>query len=92
MSNIPDPHATRQYVLDHFLVGEDPDNLTLATPLVTGGIVDSLGLLDLVAFIEETYGVEFQAHEVDPTQFDTLASINALLQRKLGQSSTNPRS
>ncbi len=72
----------KQYVLDHFLSGDDPSKLTPTTPLVTGGIIDSLGLLDLIAFLETRFGVEFEAHEVDPAHFDTLTSIDALLQSK----------
>jgi len=79
--------AVKQFILDHFLAGEDPDRLTPTTPLVSGGIVDSLGLLDLVSFLEKRFEVEFEAHEVDPTHFDTLAAIDALLQRKRAQSS-----
>jgi acyl carrier protein len=74
--------VVKQFILDHFLAGEDPARLTPTTPLVTGGIIDSLGLLDLVAFLEKQYDVEFEAHEVDPAHFDTLAAIEASLQRK----------
>jgi acyl carrier protein len=74
--------AVKQFILDHFLAGEDPARLTPTTPLITGGIVDSLGLLDLVMFLEKQFHVEFEAHEVDPAHFDTLAAIDAILQRK----------
>jgi acyl carrier protein len=74
--------AVKQFVLDHFLAGEDPAHLTPTTPLITGGIIDSLGLLDLVMFLEQQFHVEFEAHEIEPAQFDTLAGIDALLQRK----------
>jgi acyl carrier protein len=77
--------AVKQYILDHFLAGEDPARLTPTTPLITGGIVDSLGLLDLVLFLEQRFEVEFEAHEVDPAHFDTLAAIEAFLQRKRAQ-------
>lgn len=77
--------AVKQFILDHFLAGEDPARLTPTTPLITGGIVDSLGLLDLVMFLEQQFHVEFEAHEVDPAHFDTLAAIDAILQRKRAQ-------
>jgi acyl carrier protein len=75
--------VVKQFVLDHFLSGEDPARLTPSTPLVTGGILDSLGLLEVVSFLEKTFGVEFEAHEVDPASFDTLARIDQLVQQKL---------
>ena len=86
---MPDPtsmHDVKQFVLEHFLAGEDPANLTPTTPLITGGIVDSLGLLELVTFLEQRYQVEFEAHEVDPSHFDTLAGSDTLLQQKRAHS------
>lgn len=77
--------TVKQFILERFLAGEDPSRLTSSTPLVTGGILDSLGLLDLVAFLEQSFGIEFDAHEVDPSAFDTLAGIETLVQRKLGR-------
>jgi acyl carrier protein len=75
----------KQFILDRFLSGEDPSRLTSTTPLVSGGILDSLGLIELVSFLEKSFGVEFEAHEIDPAHFDTLAAIDALVQRKLGR-------
>ncbi|MFN2433041.1 MAG: acyl carrier protein, partial [Gemmatimonadota bacterium] len=48
----------RAFVLREFLLGEDPAQLTDATPLVTGGILDSLATVQLVAFLEERFRVE----------------------------------
>lgn len=72
----------RQFILDRFLEGEDPNALTAETPLISGGIVDSLGTLDLVSFLEERLGVQFEAHEVDKHSLDTLASIEAFVKKK----------
>ena len=77
--------AVKQFILERYLAGEDPSRLTNTTPLVSGGILDSLALLDLVAFIEKRFGCEFEAHEVDPAHFDTLAAIDALVQGKLAK-------
>jgi acyl carrier protein len=80
--------AVREFVMTRFLDGEDPARLTPTTPLISGGVVDSLGLLDLVAFLEQRFEVEFDADEVDPAQFDTLEAIDAFLQRKLAERGT----
>ncbi|MDH4347970.1 MAG: acyl carrier protein [Gemmatimonadota bacterium] len=78
--------AVKQYVLDQYLPGENPANLTLTTPLVSGGILDSLAILDLVAYLEKTFGIELEAHEVDRDRLDTLERIAALVNGKLGRS------
>lgn len=72
----------KDFIIREFLPGENPDELTDTTPLVTGGILDSIATLKLVMFIEETYGVQFEPHEVDKENLDTIASIVRLLVSK----------
>ena len=75
--------TVKAYILKEFLPGENPDELTEATPLITGGILDSLATLKLVAFIEERYKIELQAYEVDVEHLDRIADIVALVQTKV---------
>ncbi|MEZ4729010.1 MAG: hypothetical protein R3E79_17895 [Caldilineaceae bacterium] len=42
----------KSYILEEFLPGENPAELTDSTPLITGGILDSLATLKLVAFLK----------------------------------------
>jgi acyl carrier protein len=71
------------FIMDEFLPGEDPAELVDTTPLISGGILDSIATLKLVMFIEETFKVSFAPHEVDRENFDNLASIGRLLNAKL---------
>lgn len=73
----------KQYIMEEFLPGESPDELTETTPLISGGILDSIATLKLVMFMEEEYGVSFQPHEVDKENLDDLVSIARLLQSKI---------
>jgi acyl carrier protein len=75
--------SVKSYILKEFLPGEDPKELTLTTPLITGGVLDSLATLKLVAFIEETYKIELQAHEVDVEHLNTISDIANLVRSKL---------
>ncbi|MEO8634290.1 MAG: acyl carrier protein [Gemmatimonadales bacterium] len=72
----------RQYILETFLKGEDPSALRNDTPLITGGILDSLATLELVSFIEQRFGIQLEAHEVDADRLDTLTAIEALVRSK----------
>jgi acyl carrier protein len=72
----------KNYIMSEFLPGEDPDELTDDTPLISGGILDSIATLRLVLFIEEHYGVTFEPHEVDKDNFDMLSRIVRLLVSK----------
>ena len=73
----------KQYILDTYLPGEDPQTLTTTTPLITSGILDSLATLDLVTFLEGRYGFELEAHDVDHSRIGTLQDIVRLVQSKL---------
>ena len=75
--------TVKEFVLAHFLPGEDPRALTPSTPLITSGILDSLAPLELVAFLEERYAIELEAHEADASRLGTLRDIAHLVQSKL---------
>lgn len=76
--------AVREYILSEFLPGEDPETLSDDTPLITGGLLDSIKITKLVIFLEETHGLEFQAHEITTDYIDTVESIVHLVQTKVG--------
>ncbi len=72
----------KKFIIDEFLPGEDPDELTPDTPLVSSGILDSIATLKLVTFLEETFDVSIEPHEVDVETLDTLDLITDLVSSK----------
>ena len=62
----------KAFVLEEFLPGEDPDELTDSTELVSSNILDSLAILKLVSFLEEEFSIEIAAHEADEEHMNTL--------------------
>jgi acyl carrier protein len=76
--------SIKNYLLTEFLPGEDPDALEDDTPLISGGILDSIATVKLVAFLEEKYGVEFGAHEIGLDYLNSLTDIIATVQAKMG--------
>jgi acyl carrier protein len=72
----------KSFILEQFLPGEDPSELTMATPLITGGILDSIGTLKLVLFLEERWRVKLAAHEMSPDNLDTIALVAELVRSK----------
>lgn len=72
----------KEYILGEFLPGEDPGELTESTPLITGGILDSLATIKLVAHLEETYGIELSPHETGVDYLNTIADIVSLVESK----------
>jgi acyl carrier protein len=74
--------AIHAYILDQFLPGEDPAELTDQTPLITGGILDSIRTLKLVVFLEDRFGVTVEAHEAGVENLDSVGQIVRLIARK----------
>lgn len=74
--------AVRAYILEQFLPGEDPRNLTDQTDLKENGILDSLSTLKLVSFLEAQYGVEFEANDLEPGNLATIEAIERLVLSK----------
>ncbi len=73
----------RKFVVSEFLTGEDPTSLALDQPLVTSGIVDSVGTMKLVLFLEQQFGIELDSDDIVSGQLDTVLSIVALVESKL---------
>ncbi|MEK6675428.1 MAG: acyl carrier protein [Planctomycetota bacterium] len=77
--------TVKSFILQEFLPGEDPAELTDSTALMTTGIVDSIATLKLVTFLEETYGITVEPHEADSENLNTIALIRSLVSAKLAK-------
>jgi len=74
--------VVHHFILQEFLPGEDPEELTLSTPLITGGILDSISTLKLVVFLEEHFGISIEAFEAGVEHLDSIAQIASLVAAK----------
>ena len=80
---MPDYKAkVRKFIADRFLFGDDK-KLGDNNSLLESGIVDSTGILEVVAHLEERFGVKIDNDEMIPENLDTIASIEAFLKRKI---------
>jgi acyl carrier protein len=52
------------------------------------GVIDSTGVLELVAFIEETYGIKIDDEEIVPENLDSIENITLFVTQKISQRST----
>jgi acyl carrier protein len=48
--------------------------------LVATGLIDSLAILNIVVYLESTYGIDFSARGVDPEQLGSIGSILDLIE------------
>jgi len=73
--------AIRRFVLDEFLPDVRDTDLPGDYDLVNGGVIDSLGLLKLIAWIEERFGLPVDDIELDPESFRTIDAVDAFITR-----------
>ena len=73
----------KEFILNQFLPGEDPNALAESTPLITTGILDSLATLKLITYLEEEFNIRVEAHEADAENLNTLADIARFVSSKL---------
>ncbi len=71
----------KQFIVDNFLFG-DGDKLAFDTSLFEKGIIDSTGVLELVAFIEENFNITISDEELVQDNFSSLTAIEKFLQSK----------
>lgn len=74
----------RQFVVDNFLFGEDEHNLSNEDSFLGKGIVDSMGILTLVSFVQGRYGFEVPDQDLIPENWDSVALISAYVQNRVG--------
>jgi acyl carrier protein len=75
--------AVRQFIAENVMLGVHQTKIEDNTPLVTGGLIDSIGMIGLVAFLEARFKVEFVPREIDVHSLDTLDQIDELIRKKL---------
>lgn len=71
----------RDFIIDNFLFGA-ADELTDGASLLEGGVIDSTGVLELVGFLESSYGIEVSDTELVPENLDSVEAISGYVARK----------
>ena len=72
------------YIVEQFLFGEGGDGLTADVSLLDRGIIDSTGVLELAAYLEEEFGVKVRDEDLVPENFDTISNLSAYVARMGG--------
>ncbi|MFO1477575.1 MAG: acyl carrier protein [Verrucomicrobiota bacterium] len=76
--------ALRDFIATNLLYSKEgftyPDNASL----LREGIIDSLGVAELVAFVQTKFGITVEQQDVRPENFDSVASLSAFVRRKKG--------
>lgn len=67
------------FVVDELMLGRGIGRIDPDDDLLAGGIIDSLGVTQLVTFLEERFAIRVTDDELTPANFRTLASIEAFV-------------
>jgi len=71
----------REFVTTNFYVA-NPSELLDDTSLLDQAIIDSTGVLEVIAFLEDEYAISIADEEVIPENLETIARIAAFVTRK----------
>ena len=72
----------RNFIEENFIL-DGNGNLSAEDSLLEKGIIDSTGVLELVAFIEENYNFKIKDEELIPENLDSIKNISRFVQEKL---------
>lgn len=72
----------RNFIVEKFLF-EDDGKLSNEDSFLENGVIDSTGVLELVAFLEETFGFRMEDDEVVPENLDSICNAASFVDRKL---------
>ena len=73
----------RAFIEENFLFRSDLSGLGDSDSLLENGVMDSTGILELVAFLETDFSIQMSDAEIVPDNLDSIAAISGYLERKL---------
>ncbi|HYG67340.1 MAG TPA: acyl carrier protein [Anaeromyxobacteraceae bacterium] len=69
----------RSFIVETFFVNDFAED----EPFLRAGIIDSMGMLQLVTYLQEQFEIEIREDELVPENLDSLARATAFVERKL---------
>jgi len=72
----------REYILENYLFTDEQSALQSSDSFLEKGILDSTGILEVIYFIEEEFGMSVDDEEMVPENLDSVDNIVAFIGRK----------
>jgi acyl carrier protein len=73
---------TLDFIVGEFLAGTKPEEVSEDQPLISSGIIDSVGTMKLVLFLERSFGIDIEAQDIAAGRLNTLRAIADLVADK----------
>ena len=72
----------RNYILENYLFTDDQSALDNGDSFLSKGILDSTGILEVIYFLEDDFGIKIEDDEMIPENLDSVNNILTFLKRK----------
>lgn len=74
--------TVRAFIIDNFLFGDTSQEIADDTSLIDNNLVDSTGVLELVFFLETSFGIKVNDTEIVPDNLDSIGAMAAYIETK----------
>jgi acyl carrier protein len=81
-SNMTTEERIRQFIVRELLWEGAPEDLGDDTSLIDSGVIDSLGIVKMVLFLDSEFGIKIPDEEILPTNFDTIRALSSFVEVK----------
>ncbi|MBR3770982.1 MAG: acyl carrier protein [Clostridium sp.] len=72
----------KEYLLENFLFGYEENEISEKSSLLDMGILDSTGIMEIVSFLEQKFGIKVKDEDIIPSNLESLDAIsNYVLER-----------
>jgi acyl carrier protein len=72
----------KTFIVENFIFSSNGFDLSEDESFLDAGVVDSVGVLELVTYVEETFAIQVADEEIVPENFDSVARLSAYIDRK----------
>ena len=73
----------KEYIATNLLFSQDGFNFPNEVSFLREGIVDSVGVMELVTFVQSAFGITVEQNEVTPENFDSVTKLAGFVRRKM---------
>ena len=77
-------------MLENREIGLSVGELAYDSSLITNGLIDSLAILDIIAFLETRFDIRFEPEDLTGDNFDRISSMAALVRARMGSAACRP--
>lgn len=83
MSTAEIKNTLREYIRRNYLGAAARTDFGDDDSFLKDGIIDSIGILELAQFVQETFGIRVDTADILPSNFDTLSKLERFVQQKI---------